>query len=123
MSATEQRTIRLSLYHIKILDQIQESLGLNFSDAIRHLIVKCDRENREDKKVVLLLKQFSDKMDRIENYPKSLKNDTDPIVHARLNRMERNIFLIKEALGIIGGSDPRTKTMINDLLMDNDEES
>ena len=61
MTITEQRTIRLSTYHIKILEQIQETLGLNFSDTIRHIVAEHDQQNREDKKNVLLLKQLVEK--------------------------------------------------------------
>ena len=116
MTITEQRTIRLSIYHIKILEQIQESLGLNFSDVIRHLIAGHDQQNREDVKNIFLLKQLAEKIDRITGDIGPRSNNLDSLVSDQLNRIENDICVIKKAIGIIGSSDPRTKALIANLL-------
>ena len=123
MTFTEQRTIRLSPYYIKTLEQIQEELKLNFSDSIRHLIVEYEQQTRDDKKTALLLKQLSAKIDGITVSTRPHSNNDDPVLSDQLNRIERNIVLIKKAVSIIGGSDPRTKTLIADLMMEDHEKN
>jgi hypothetical protein len=123
MNITEQRTIRLSSYYIKVLDQIQESLGLNFSDTIRHLITEHERQTRETQKTGSLLKQLSEKIDRIPVHAAPRSDQDGHGFSDQLNRIERNILVIKKALGIIGGSDPRTKAMIANLFMEDHEQN
>jgi hypothetical protein len=118
MTITEQRTIRLSIYHIKVLEQIQETLGLNFSDTIRHLIAEHERQTRDDKKTGLWLKQLTEKIDRL-SYGTRIQIDSENTQNSdQLSRIERDIVLIKKALSIIGESDPRTKALIMDFLME-----
>jgi hypothetical protein len=111
MLKTKQRTIRLSVYHLKILEQIQESLGLTFSDAIRHLISNYEQQSSQEKRTDELFRQFEIKLSKV--LPS--KDHTNSPINA-FKEIRSEIALIKKAITIIGASDPRTKVLIENLL-------
>ena len=114
MVKTEQRTMRLSRFHSKIVEQVQESLGITFTDAMRHIITEYDHEQNEIKRRLKTLRELERKFYEISTNSGSFVNSQE--IGEDLNEIKGDTFLIKQALKIIGDCDPRTKIAINNLL-------
>jgi len=113
MAKTEQRTLRLTIFHLKTVEQVQESYGLTFTDAMRHIITEYDHEQNESKRRLKLLRALEKKLNENSTNSNAFVNSQE--IDEDLNEIKGDTFLIKQALKIIGGCDPRTKVAINNL--------
>ena len=111
MRNTEQRSLRLSPYYLKKIDEVQEEKGLNFTDAIKHIISEFAKGGQTEKHLTKIFKQLS----RI-NSSASEVNDKPAIeILDELQEVGEKMNLILNALSIIGSADSRTFTAIKDL--------
>ena len=119
---TEQRSIRLSRYHLTIVEDLQEKEGLTFTDALKKILDEYsgfksseNGMNRFLQKLENKLREFhhSDAGGMSPNYDGLVLNGQE--ILEELENMNGNMSLMMQAVRIIGSSDPRTLVKINAL--------
>jgi|APSaa5957512622_1039677.scaffolds.fasta_scaffold87670_1 hypothetical protein len=117
---TELRSLRLSRYHLKIVDELQKEKGYTFTDAIKHIINEFSKIDNDKNSIKKFLQKLEKNLGNL-NPPAT----SEPVVKSHelfdgLNEIGNNIRLILKALLIIGSADSRTLIDIENLLKEDE---
>lgn len=120
MSTT--KSIRLSAWHLSIVENISERFGMSFTDCIRHLVDQYQQEQADNGNLQKSLQAIERKIEALQ----SQTPDTDTSENVAplntweiledLQQIKTDMGLIKQVLIVIGQSDPRTKATLAKLI-------
>ena len=115
MKRTKQVCIRLPGYHLGIVESFREEKGLTFTDAVKEMILEYHKHHQNED----MITRFILRLEKIFANTSSLKSTDDNSSYEimdELNEMSGNIRLILKILHVIGTSDVRTASEIEDIL-------
>lgn len=115
MRDTQQRSIRLSRYHLNVVEKVQEEKGLNFTDAVKHIIFEFAGRVNAESSLNHIFKKLDAKISNIDSQNTNNSSFANDALFDELQMMGKNIHLILKALHILGTADSSTLTEIEDL--------
>ena len=105
MKKTEQKSLRLSLYDLKIVEDLKTKKECNFTEAIEYIISEYNKKQNNDNSI----NRFIQKLDKkIKNINPSVSGELifeNPEILDELNEIGSNIRMVLNALMIIGSAD------------------
>ena len=58
MTKTEQRSLRLSYYHLKIVEELEKEKGFTFTDAIKFIISQYEKNRNIENNIHRLIQKM-----------------------------------------------------------------
>ncbi len=110
---TEQRSLRLSQYHLMIVAGLQKEKGYTFTDSIKHIIDEFSKFQSNENSINRLLQKLEKNLIKT-----NLSTDDTSLfdIQEFLIEIRNNTQWIKKVLMILGSADSRTLVQIEDLL-------
>ncbi len=121
MKNSEQRSLRLSRYHLKIIDNVQLDKGLNFTDAVKYIISAYEDGVHAENSLNQIFRKLDSKISNI-----SVSGEKDPTfledaIIEEIHDLGKTLDLVVNAIYIIGSANSRTLGAINDLFKEDAE--
>ncbi len=108
---TEQRSLRLSPYHIGVVAGLQKKHGYTFTDAMKYIIDEFSKSHSNENSINRFLQKLEN------NLKTNIPSDDRSLIDNQeiLTDIKNNIQLILKVLIIIGSADSRTVIEIETL--------
>lgn len=121
MRETQQRSLRLSRYHLGIIEKIRDEKGLNFTDAVKHIISEFANSMYAENSAASIIRKLDAKISMVNSaYTEDEHSSTDAILD-ELQEIGKKINLISNAVCIIGSANSRTIVAIEELFNEDAE--